>query len=138
MLILTHISPDGDQGFPGEMSVQATYQLDGDSLSLTFEARTTKPTIVNLSAHPYFNLGGQAAGDVLDHEVTIAADAFLPTDAGQIPTGEIRSVTGTPFDFRQPTRLGAKIRQPDPQLFHGLGYDHCFVLERKWRCGQGR
>jgi aldose 1-epimerase len=125
-LVLSHVSPDGDQGFPGELSVEATYQLHGDALSLTFEARTTKPTVVNLSVHPYFNLSGP--GDVLGHEVTIAADAFLPTDAAQIPTGEIRSVTGTPFDFRQPTLLDARIRQPDPQLFHGLGYDHCFVL----------
>jgi aldose 1-epimerase len=127
-LILTHVSPDGDQGFPGQVTVQATYQLDADSLSLTFEARTTKPTVINLSAHPYFNLGGPANPDVLGHEVTIAAETFLPTDAAQIPTGEIRSVTGTPFDFRTPTPLGARIRQPDPQLFHGLGYDHCFVL----------
>ncbi len=125
-LVLSHLSPDGDQGFPGELTVQATYELDADTLSLTFEARTTKPTVVNLSVHPYFNLGGP--GEVLGHEVTIAADAFLPTDAVQIPTGDIRSVTGTPFDFRQPTLLGARIRQPDPQLFHGLGYDHCFVL----------
>jgi aldose 1-epimerase len=127
-LVLTHLSPDGDQGFPGELTVRATYQLDGDCLSLTFEARTTKPTVINLSAHPYFNLGGPASGDVLAHEVIIAADAFLPTDTRQIPTGEIRSVAETPFDFRQPTRLGASIRRPDPQLFHGMGYDHCFVL----------
>jgi aldose 1-epimerase len=127
-LTLIHVSPDGDQGFPGEVTVQATYQLNADSLSLKFEARTTKPTIINLSAHPYFNLGGPGSGDVLDGEVTIAAEAFLPTDAGQIPTGEIRSVDGTPFDFRQATRLGARLRQPDPQIFIGLGYDHCFVL----------
>jgi aldose 1-epimerase len=130
-LILTHHSPDGDQGFPGELFVQATYQLDGDTLSLALEARTTRPTVVNLSAHPYFNLGGPACEDVLDHEVTIAGDAFLPTDAAQIPTGEICSVAGTPFDFRQPTRLGARIRQPDPQIFYGQGYDHCFVLSGK-------
>jgi aldose 1-epimerase len=127
-LVLTHVSPDGDQGFPGEVTVRATYRLDGDSLALAFEARTTKPTVINLSAHPYFNLGGTASGDVLGHEVTIAAEAFLPTDDAQIPTGEIRSVAGTPFDFRAPALLGARIRQPDPQLFHGLGYDHCFVL----------
>jgi aldose 1-epimerase len=127
-LVLTHVSPDGDQGFPGKVTVQATYRLDADSLSLAFEARTTKPTVINLSAHPYFNLGGTACGDVLGHEVAIAADAFLPTDGAQIPTGEIRSVAGTPFDFRTPALLGARIRQPDPQLFHGLGYDHCFVL----------
>ena len=127
-LVLTHVSPDGDQGFPGEVSVQATYQLGADLLSLTFEAQTTKPTVINLSAHPYFNLGGPAAWDVLRHEVTIAAEAFLPTDAAQIPTGEIRPVAGTPFDFRVPGLVGARIRQADPQLFRGLGYDHCFVL----------
>jgi aldose 1-epimerase len=127
-LVLTHVSPDGDQGFPGEVTAQATYQLDGDSLSLTLEARTSKPTVVNLSAHPYFNLGGSAYGDVLRHEVAIAAEAFLPTDAAQIPTGEIRPVAGTAFDFRKPAVLGARIREADPQLFHGLGYDHCFVL----------
>lgn len=127
-LVLTHVSPDGDQGFPGEVTVQATYRLDADSLSLVFEARTTRPTVINLSAHPYFNLGGLACGDVLGHEATIAADAFLPTDAAQLPSGEIRPVAGTPFDFRTPTLLGARIRQPDPQLYHGLGYDHCFVL----------
>jgi len=128
MLALTHVSPDGDQGFPGEVTVRAIYQLDGDTLALTLEAETTKPTVINLSAHPYFNLGGTASGDVLGHEITVAADAFLPTDAAQIPTGEIRSVAGTPFDFRRPVLFGRWIRQPDPQLFHGLGYDHCFVL----------
>jgi aldose 1-epimerase len=127
-LVLTHVSPDGDQGFPGELTVQATYHLDGDTLSLTFEARTTRPTVVNLSAHPYFNLGGPTCDDVLGHELTVAADAFLPTDAAQLPTGALQSVAGTPFDFRQPTRLGAHIRQPDRQIFLGLGYDHCFVL----------
>ena len=127
-LVLTHVSPDGDQGFPGELTVQATYQLDADTLALTFEAHTTKPTVLNLSAHPYFNLGGPACPDVLNHEVTVAADAFLPTDAAQIPTGEIRPVAGTPFDFRQPTCPASHIRQPDPQIFLGLGYDHCFVL----------
>ena len=127
-LVLTHVSPDGDQGFPGELSVAATYRLDGDSLWLEFEARTTKPTLVSLSAHPYFNLAGAANGNALDHIVAIASDAFLPTDDKQIPTGEIRSVAGTPFDFREPTPLGARIRQADPQLIYGTGYDQCFVL----------
>jgi aldose 1-epimerase len=127
-LILTLVSPDGDQGFPGEVTVRATYRLEADSLLLAFEARTTRPTVINLSAHPYFNLGGPACGDVLGHEVTIAAESFLPTDAAQLPSGEIRPVAGTPFDFRTPALLGARIRLPDPQLYHGLGYDHCFVL----------
>ncbi|MGH7091413.1 MAG: aldose epimerase family protein [Stellaceae bacterium] len=127
-LVLTHVSPDGDQGFPGALSVQATYRLVDDSLWLEFKAHTTKPTVVSLSAHPYFNLAGAAAGDVLDHVITIASDTFLPTDDKQIPTGEIRSVAGTPFDFRQPTPLGARIRKADPQLIYGTGYDQCFVL----------
>jgi aldose 1-epimerase len=83
---------------------------------------------VSLSAHPYFNLAGAANGDALDHVVAIAPDAFLPTDDKQIPTGEIRSVAGTPFDYRDPAPLAARIRQTDPQLIHGTGYDQCFVL----------
>ena len=127
-LVLTYVSPDGDQGFPGELSIQATYRLDGDSLWLEFEAHSTKPTLVSLSAHPYFNLAGAANGDALNHVVTIMSDAFLPTDDKQIPTGEIRPVVGTPFDFLEPTPLGARIRQSDPQLIYGAGYDQCFVL----------
>lgn len=127
-LVLTHVSADEDQGFPGQVSVEATYRLTEDSLILEFQAQTTRPTVINLSAHPYFNLAGAANGDVLGHEVTVVADAFLPTDARQVPTGDIAPVARTPFDLRQPTSLGARIRQADPQLFHGLGYDHCFVL----------
>lgn len=127
-LVLGHVSPDGDQGFPGELTVCATYTLQGRSLSLTLDAATTKATPVNLSAHPYFNLAGVSAGDILDHEITIAADRFLPTDAKQIPTGEIRRVDQTAFDFRQPVPAGARIRQADPQLLFGKGYDHYFVL----------
>ena len=127
-LILTYTSPDGDQGFPGELVVHATYRLDDDSLWLAFHARTTKPTLVSLSAHPYFNLAGAASGDVLNHVMTIASEAFLPTDEKQIPTGELQSVNGTPFDFREPTRLAVRIRGADPQLTYGRGYDQCFVL----------
>jgi aldose 1-epimerase len=127
-LILTHTSPDGDQGFPGTLTAQATYRLTEDTVSLAFEARTTHPTVVNLSAHPYFNLAGAGGTDALGHELTIPAETFLPTDAAQIPTGELRSVAGTPFDFRQPKPLGRHIRMADPQIFYGLGYDHCFVL----------
>jgi aldose 1-epimerase len=127
-LVLSHLSPDGDQGFPGELSVEATYRLDGDSLWLFFAARTTKPTVISLSAHPYFNLAGAQNGDIFDHVLTIAADAFLPTDEQQIPTGEIRAVAGTPFDFRAPTALGARVRRADQQLVYGIGYDQCFVL----------
>lgn len=128
-LVLGHVSPDGDQGFPGTLSVRATYRLEGQSIVLLLEAETTDATPVNLSAHPYFNLGGLSAGDVLDHEILIEADSFLPTNAKQIPTGEIRPVNGTPFDFRQAASVGARICQADSQLLYGKGYDHCFVLD---------
>ena len=127
-LVLQFVSPEGDQGFPGELTVQATYYLKDHALCLELKAETTIATPVSLSVHPYFNLAGLAAGDVLDHEITIAADAFLPTDAKQIPTGEIRSVDKTVFDFRKPMTLAARIRQADPQLRYGKGYDHYFIL----------
>jgi aldose 1-epimerase len=127
-LVLRFVSPEGDQGFPGELTVQATYYLKDHALRLELRAETTKATPVSLSAHPYFNLAGLSAGDVLDHEITIAADAFLPTDAKQIPTGEIHSVAKTVFDFRKPMTLAARIRQADPQLRYGKGYDHYFIL----------
>ncbi len=128
-IVLSHVSPDGDQGFPGTLTVRATYELDGDTLRLGLEASTDKPTIVNLSAHPYFNFAGVEHHDILSHEVTIHAAAFLPTDEKQIPTGEIRPVEGTPFDFRRPLALGARIREADPQLLTGQGYDVCFALD---------
>lgn len=128
-LVLTHVSADGDQGYPGELEIRATYRLEGATLWLELEARTSKPTVVSLSAHPYFNLRGVDAGSVLDHEFTIAANAFLPTDAKQIPTGERRDVTATPFDFRRPMTAAARIRQPDPQLLYAKGYDHYFILD---------
>jgi aldose 1-epimerase len=129
-LALHLTSPDGDQGYPGELSLTATYRLVDEVLWLDFTAVTTRPTPVSLSAHPYFNLDMTGTGerDVLDHQIEIAAELFLPTDAQQIPTGEIRHVHGTPFDFRNPTAAGERIRQPDPQLLIGRGYDHYFVL----------
>ena len=128
ILHLHHVSPDGDQGFPGELTVEARYQLDDDALSLAFEATTSATTVINLSAHPYFNLAGAADRNVLGHELMIAADAFLPTNSEQIPTGELRQVAGTPFDFRVATAVGARIDVADDQLKIGHGYDQCFVL----------
>jgi len=128
-LVLRLVSPDGDQGFPGELTARATFDLHGDALTLVLEATTTKPSPVNLSAHPYFNLGGVTALDALDHEVIIFAERFLPVDPKQIPTGELRNVANTPFDFRRPTQVGERIRAADPQLLIGKGYDHCFVLD---------
>lgn len=128
-LVLTHVSPDGDQGFPGALEMRATWRIERATLWLELEARSGQATVVSLSAHPYFNLRGVGRSDVLDHEFTIAADHFLPTDAEQIPTGERRPVEGTPFDFRQPIRANERIGWPDPQLLHGKGYDHYFILE---------
>ncbi len=128
-LALSHVSPDGEQGFPGTLTVRATYDLDGDTLRLVLEASTDKPTVVNLSAHPYFNLAGVERHDILSHEVTIHAAALLPTDQNQIPTGEIQPVARTPFDFRHPLALGARIREADPQLLIGQGYDVCYALD---------
>jgi aldose 1-epimerase len=128
-LALSLVSPDGDQGFPGELRVRADYELTGNTLRLSLEATTSKPTPVSLSAHPYFNLAGPSAGDIYGHEITIAADRFLPTDRQQIPTGEIRPVDGTVFDLRYPTVIATRIRCADQQLLFGKGYDHYFILQ---------
>lgn len=127
-LVLSLTSPDGDQGFPGEVVVVVTYSLENGSLSLSFDATTSKPTPLTLSAHPYFNLDGVEAEDCLDHRVTIFASHFLPTDEQQLPTGEIADVAGTPFDFQAPCTIGDRIRWHDPQLRYGRGYDHYFIL----------
>jgi aldose 1-epimerase len=131
-VVFTHVSPDGDQGYPGQLTVSATYTLDNDgTLTVTYEATTDKPTHVNLSQHSYFNLLGDAGGDVLEHELTIHADRYTPVDATLIPTGELAPVEGTPFDFRRPTPIGARIDADHPQIRNGLGYDHNFVLNRE-------
>jgi aldose 1-epimerase len=126
-LELSHLSKDGDEGFPGNLDVKAVYSLTEDrGLRLDYTATTDKDTVLNLTEHSYFNLAGH--GDVLGHEVYIDADRFTPVDENLIPTGELRSVVGTPFDFRQPTTIGSRIDQADPQLKLGRGYDHNFVL----------
>ena len=122
-------SADGDQGFPGALSARATYHLEGSTLRLTLEATTTAPTPVNLSAHPYFNLAGASALDIGDHALEVFASHVLPTDDGQIPTGERRPVAGTPFDFRTPVVIGTRLRDTDEQMLIARGYDHCFVLD---------
>ena len=129
---LTYVSPDGDMGYPGKLSVTAVYTLDDqDRLSIEYRATTDKPTLVNLSNHAYWNLSGEGSGSVMEQRLTIAGDAFLPVDAGSIPTGEIRQVAGTPFDFRKPKAIGRDIRIADPQLLNGRGYDHNWVISRK-------
>jgi len=126
-LELTYRSKDGEEGYPGTLDVKAVYTLMPDNgLRLEYTATTDKDTVLNLTQHSYFNLAGQ--GDVLEHKVFINADKFTPVDETLIPTGELRSVEGTPFDFRQPTAIGARIKQDDRQLKIGNGYDHNFVL----------
>lgn len=128
-LTLARRSPDGEEGFPGDLDVRVRYSLPEDGLlHIAYEAETDRPTILNLTNHSYFNLAGEGTGSVLDHVVQIEADAFTPTDATQVPTGAFRPVAGTPFDFRTPHRLGARIRAGDPQLAYAKGYDHTFVL----------
>ena len=128
---LTYVSPDGDQGFPGTLTTHVTYTLDDrDRITVDYLATTDKPTTVNLSQHSYFNLTGGAKRDILAHVLTIDADRFTPVDSTLIPTGELAPVAGTPFDFRTPTAIGARINQPNEQLKRGRGYDHNWVLNR--------
>jgi aldose 1-epimerase len=126
-----HSSPDGEQGFPGALEARVTYRLtEENELAVLYEASTDAPTVVGLTQHAYFNLSGADSGrTILAHRLTIAADAFTPVDPGMIPTGEIRAVAGTPFDFRQAKQVGAHLRDGrDEQLRRGRGYDHNFVL----------
>jgi aldose 1-epimerase len=128
-LRLSYRSVDGEQGYPGNLDVTATYRLtDKDELVLHFHAVTDQATPVNLTQHSYFNLAGE--GDILGHVLSVDADAFVPIDAGSIPLGVLSPVTGTPFDFRMPRPIGERIAQPDKQLRHGQGYDHNFVLNK--------
>ncbi len=129
-LELTYLSRDGEEGYPGNLSVRATYTLTEDNgLKLEYRATTDKDTVVNLTQHSYFNLAGR--GDNLQHEVMIPADRFTPVDRTLIPTGELRPVEGTPFDFRKSTAIGARIGQDDEQLKFGNGYDHNWVINKK-------
>jgi len=128
-LILTYFSKDGEEGFPGNLEVTAIYTLtDKNALKLEFTAKTDKPTVVNLTHHSYFNLGGQGNGDILGHLVYINANLTTPVDAGLITTGAFADVTGTPFDFRTPTAIGAHINDTNTVLQYGPGYDHNWVI----------
>ena len=126
---LHYLSKDGEEGFPGNLDVTADYTLtEGNELRVEFSAYTDKDTVVNLTHHSYFNLAGK--GDILNHTVMIDADKFTPVDSTLIPTGELRPVDATPFDFRIPTTIGARIGQDDEQLKFGKGYDHNWVINK--------
>ena len=126
-LVLTTTSPDGEEGFPGNLTVKVTYSLtDANELIIDYDAVTDKKTVINLTNHVYFNLGGYASGDILGHELRLDADSYLETDEGLIPTGRLIPVAGTPFDFRAAKTVGRDIGADDPALKIGGGYDHCF------------
>jgi aldose 1-epimerase len=128
-LELTYTSKDGEEGYPGNLQVKALYRLTSENaLALQYMAITDKDTVVNLTQHSYFNLAGK--GDILGHVVMMPADRYTPVDSTLIPTGEMASVAGTPFDFRQPTAIGARINQDNEQLKFGKGYDHNWVFSK--------
>ncbi|MBW3553743.1 MAG: galactose mutarotase [Gemmatimonadetes bacterium] len=131
-LVFRYTSPSAEEGYPGTLEATVTYTLtDDNELIFDYHAVTDQPTPVNLTQHSYFNLAGHGAGDILDHVVTIDAERFTPVDSTLIPTGELRPVEGTPFDFTEPTPIGARIEEETEQLRFGLGYDHNFVLRRE-------
>lgn len=130
-LALRVVSPDGDENFPGNLTVKVVYTwTDDDALKIDYTATTDKDTVVNLTNHSYFNLNGAGSGTILDQRMMMNATSFLPVDKTSIPLGGPRPVAGTPFDFRRPTAIGARINQPDTQLIYGHGYDHNFIVNR--------
>ncbi len=128
-LVLRYHSIDGEQGFPGNLEVKVTYSMTAkDGLKMEYEASTDSPTIVNLTNHAFFNLNGEGSGSIVDHRLQIYADQYTPVDEGLIPTGELKPVEGTPFDFTTPHTIGQRIETENIQLKNGMGYDHNFVL----------
>jgi len=131
-LKLTYTSKDGEEGYPGALHCTVTYTLTNKNcLKIEYEAETDKPTVANLTHHSYFNLKDGGASDILGHQLMIKASKFTPVDKGLIPTGELRPVASTPFDFNQPTAIGARVENDDEQLQLGKGYDHNWVLDRQ-------
>ncbi len=127
---LTYVSKDGDQGYPGTLTATIHYTLSADTLHIEYFATTDKATVVNLTNHSYFNLAGQGKDTILQHQLKINASHFTPVDSTLIPTGELKSVEGSPFDFRTSTAIGQRIDAADDQLVKGKGYDHNWVLDK--------
>ena len=133
---MSYVSPDGEEGYPGTLTVKMTYTLTPDNeFKLTYEATTDKPTVVNLSHHGFFNLKGEGNGTILDHKLMINSEQITPVNDVLIPTGKLMSVEGTPFDFRNATLIGERIEADHPQLKAGLGYDHNWILKRNTNNG---
>lgn len=134
-VIFMLVSPDGDEGYPGQVVMEVVYDWSDDNeLEITYHAKTDKPTIINLTNHSYFNLAGAGRGDILSHTLQLDASRYLPTDRNQIPTGELSDVAGTPFDFREPKAIGRDVESDDPQMVIGAGYDHCWAID-DWTSG---
>ena len=130
-VVFTHVSPDGDEGFPGRVEAKVTYTLTAKNVwRVDYEAVTDQLTPINMTQHVYFNFKGEAGGSIEDHVLKIPAKSFLPTDAGQIPTGRVKPVAGTPFDFTKGMRIGEKINAANRDLEIGKGYDHNWVLDK--------
>lgn len=130
-LVMKYLHADGQEGFPGNLQIEMTYSLTPENeFRIDYSATTDKPTVVNLSHHPFFNLKGEGNGTILDHVMTINASHTTPVDSVLIPTGEIADVTGTPFDFREPHAIGERIGADDPQLRNARGYDHNWIADR--------